>query len=268
MGDVEKSLEAIRHRARPNVKDYIAWIFPDFIELKGDRLCGDDTAIIGGLATLNGRPITVIGQIKGRNLEENLHCNFSMPKPEGYRKALRLMKPAEKFQRPVVCFVDTVGADPGESAEAQGQGTAIANNLMEMMNLRTILISILIGDGGSGGALALCVADRIAALENAVLSVISPKACADILWKDSSQSIKAARMLHITAQDLLQMNIIDKVLMEPGCGAHTNPVYMADEIRKYLVSVISDLQHYPTRLLIKKRNKKFRNMGLGKLPKC
>ena len=243
MGDVEKSLEAIRHRARPNVKDYIAWIFPDFIELKGDRLCGDDTAIIGGLATLNGRPITVIGQIKGRNL-------------------------AEKFQRPVVCFVDTVGADPGESAEAQGQGTAIANNLMEMMNLRTILISILIGDGGSGGALALCVADRIAALENAVLSVISPKACADILWKDSSQSIKAARMLHITAQDLLQMNIIDKVLMEPGCGAHTNPVYMADEIRKYLVSVISDLQHYPTRLLIKKRNKKFRNMGLGKLPKC
>ena len=244
-----------------DAKNYIHYIFPDFIELSGDRLYGDDKAIFGGLATLNGRAVTVIGQIKGRNLEENLQCNFSMAMPEGYRKALRLMKQAEKFRRPVICFVDTVGAYPGVQAEERGQGAAIANNLMEMMNLRTIIISVLIGDGGSGGALVLCVADRIAALENAVLSVISPKACAEILWKDPSRELEAACMLRMAAKDLLCMGIIDTVIPEPAEGAHKNPDLVAEEIQQYLTDSIRALSYKPAWLLVKRRNRRYRHIG-------
>lgn len=264
MGDVKKSLQIIRNIARPNAKEYIYRIFPDFIELKGDRLYGDDQAVIGGLATLNGLAVTVIGQIKGRNLEENLQCNFSMSMPEGYRKTLRLMKQAEKFHRPIVCFVDTIGAYPGEEAEDRGQGAAIANNLMNMMNLKTRIISVLIGDGGSGGALALCVADQIAALENAVLSVIAPKACADILWKNSERELEAAKMLRMTASDLLELGIIDTLIMEPDEGAHCNPEIMADMIRRYLIETIAKLQYVPLHLIIKRRHRKFRTIGLDR----
>jgi acetyl-CoA carboxylase carboxyl transferase subunit alpha len=261
MTDIEKSLKLIRHKERPNTIDYINHIFPDFMELCGDRLSGEDPSIIGGIATFLGNPVTVIGQVKGRTLEENMKYNFSMNKPEGYRKTLRLMKQAEKFRRPIICFIDTVGAYPGPEAEEKGQHLAIANNLMEMVNLKVPIFSILIGDGGSGGALALCAANELAALENAVLSIISAKACANILWKDSSRDIEAARMLKMTASDLKSMQIIDDVIAEPEEGAHTNPYIVTENIKLYLEKCFNKYKNMPEKKLVELRNEKYRKIG-------
>ncbi|NLT15643.1 MAG: acetyl-CoA carboxylase carboxyl transferase subunit alpha [Clostridiales bacterium] len=261
MSTVEKSLKLIRHKERPNALDYMTLIFPDFIELCGDRLSGDDASIVGGIASFHNAPVTVIGQVKGRTLEENIKYNFSMNKPEGYRKALRLMRQAEKFYRPIICFVDTVGAFPGVEAEEHGQHIAIANNLMFMMNLRVPIISVLIGDGGSGGALALCAANEIAALENAVLSVISPKAAANILWKDSSRDLEAAEMLKMTAVELKDMGIVDEVIPETNQGAHDNPSIVAENIRQYLIKAINKYKYMAGKKLVDLRNDKFRKIG-------
>ncbi len=207
---------AARANDRPTSIDYITRIFgSSFIELHGDRRFADDKAVIGGLAELNGKPVTVIGLEKGRNLKERMSRNFGSAHPEGYRKALRLMKQAEKFHRPVICFVDTSGAYCGIGAEERGQGQAIAENLMEMMTLKTPILSIFIGEGGSGGALALAVSDEVWMLENAIYSVISPEGCASILWKDSSKTAEASECLKLTAQDLFKLGVIERIIREP-----------------------------------------------------
>ena len=207
---------AARANDRPTSIDYITRIFgSSFIELHGDRRFADDKAVIGGIAELNGKPVTVIGLEKGRNLKERMNRNFGSAHPEGYRKALRLMKQAEKFHRPVICFVDTSGAYCGIGAEERGQGQAIAENLMEMMTLKTPILSIFIGEGGSGGALALAVADEVWMLENAIYSVISPEGCASILWKDSSKPAEASECLKLTAQDLFKLGVIERIIREP-----------------------------------------------------
>ncbi len=259
--EVVDFLEIAHHNRRPNSQYYIKNIFPDFIELSGDRLYGDDPSVVGGIAAIDGIPVTVIGQLKGRNTEEHIKYNFSMSKPEGYRKILRLMKQAEKFKRPVICFVDTFGAYPGREAEERGQGNAIANCLMEVMNIKTPIISVLIGDGGSGGALALCIADVVVALEYATLSVISPKACANILWKDSSKELEAACLLKMQSEDLLKTGIVDKILFEPGKGAHTDPYIMADIIRQCLNEELRSCMSFSKRNLLKKRHRKYYTIG-------
>ena len=241
---------------------YIENLFPDFVELCGDRLYGDDPSVVGGIASLDGIPVTVIGQLKGRNSEEHIKYNFSMSKPEGYRKTLRLMKQAEKFSRPVICFVDTFGAYPGKEAEERGQSNAIAKCLTENMFLETPIISILLGDGGSGGALALCIADIIIALEHATLSVIAPRACANILWRDSTKELEAAVLLRMQTADLLNYKVIEKVLLEPGDGAHTDPELVAKDIHKCLSDELNRLVKIPASKLIEDRNDKYRNIGL------
>ena len=207
-------LRAIRGTTRASATEYIEGIFTDFIELHGDRRFGDDTAIVGGLAYLDGKPVTVIAIEKGRNLAERVKRNFGLPKPEGYRKALRLIKQAEKFGRPVICFVDTAGAYCGADAEERGQGLAIAENLVELAGLRVPVITVVFGEGGSGGALALAAANRVLMLENAVFSVISPEGCASILWKDSSRAAEAAECLHITAEDMRTIGYADEIVTE------------------------------------------------------
>lgn len=259
--EVVDYLKISHHHERPNAKYYIENIFPDFIELSGDKLYGDDPSVIGGIATLDGIPVTIIGQMKGRNTEEHIKYNFSMCKPEGYRKILRLMKQAEKFRRPVICFVDTFGAYPGKESEERGQGYAIANCLMESMYLQTPIISILLGDGGSGGALALCIADIVFALEYATLSIIAPKACANILWKDSSREIEAAALLKMKANDLLALGFVDRIIPEPQNGAHTNPHAMADVIRRYFSKEIHEYMNISVKKILKKRYKKYNNIG-------
>ena len=201
-------LEIIREKTRPTVNDYIPAIFNHFTELQGDRLYGDDAAILSGIATIDGTPVTVIAQVKGRNLEENKRSNFSMPHPEGYRKALRLAKQAEKFHRPVICLVDTPGAFCGVEAEKRGQGEAIAKNIAEFMTLRTPVISVVLGEGGSGGALALAVCDELAMLENSIYSVISPRGFASILWKDASKEREACNIMRVTAEDADRKSVV------------------------------------------------------------
>jgi len=254
-------LEIVRHPERPNAEYYIQNLFLDFIEISGDRLYGDDSSVIGGIATFDGMPVTVIGQLKGRNTEEQIKYNFSMSKPEGYRKILRLMKQAEKFKRPVICFVDTFGAYPGKEAEERGQGNAIANCIMENMYLQTPIISILLGDGGSGGALALCVADVFIALEYATLSVIAPKACANILWKDSSRDKEAVSLLKMQASDLLKLGVINKIIPEPKGGTHTEPNSMVNIINAFLKDEINNCIKISTRKLIKQRLRNYKNIG-------
>ena len=223
-------LETIRNKNRPTLMDYIPVIFNNFMEMHGDRHYGDDNAIIGGIAELDGIPVTVIAQVKGRNLDENKKSNFSMPHPEGYRKALRLVKQAEKFHRPVICLVDTPGAFCGIEAEKRGQGEAIARNLMEFMLVKTPIISVVLGEGGSGGALALAVCDELAMLENALYSVISPRGFASILWKDASREMEAAELMKITAEDLVKFGVCEKIIDEPAGGAHTDMHYTAMNI--------------------------------------
>ena len=246
---------------RPTSFDYINRIFDSFIELHGDRYYGDDPAIVGGIAYLNGIPVTIIAQQKGNNTKENIKRNFGMPNPEGYRKALRLMKQAEKFKRLVICFVDTPGAYCGPGAEERGQGEAIARNLMEMSNLKTAVISIVIGEGGSGGALALAVADEVWMLEHAIYSILSPEGFASILFKDASLASVAANTMKITARDLMNFGIIDRIIKEPLGGAHMNVGEMALSIKSNLEETINRLIEEPIESLLTKRYIKFRKIG-------
>ena len=250
-----------RHPQRPNITDYIAALFTDFFQQKGDRLCGEDAAILGGVALFHGRPVTVIGTRKGRTAEENLRCNFGMPSPEGYRKALRLMKQAEKFRRPVVTFIDTSGAYPGLEAEARGQGEAIARNLMEMSRLTVPVTAVITGEGNSGGALALGVADRVLMLENAVYAILSPEGFASILWKDAQRHEEACRLMKLTAPDLLQLGVIDDVIPEPPGGAHTDPAQAMLHVDLALRRHLAELSKESGSALAAARYQKFRKMG-------
>jgi len=254
-------VQVARHPRRPYALDYIRAAFTDFVELKGDRLYRDDPAIVGGWARLDGRPVVVIAQQKGRDTKENLFRNFGMPHPEGYRKALRLMHMAERFGAPVVTLIDTPGAYPGLGAEERGQAEAIARNLEEMARLRTPIVAAIIGEGGSGGALALGLADRVLMFENAVYSVISPEGCAAILWKDASQKERAASALRLTAEDLHALGIVDTIVGEPAGGAHASPKRAAAMLRAALIAAVADLVDLPSDTLRVQRAEKFLRMG-------
>ena len=249
-----------RELDRPKAMDYINSLFQNFIELHGDRNFGDDKSIVGGIATLEGIPVTVIGEQKGKNVKENMERNFGMPEPEGYRKALRLMKQAEKFKRPVVTFIDTPGAYPGMGAEERGQGEAIAKNLMEMSKLKVPIICIVIGEGSSGGALAIGVGDKIVMLENAVYSILSPEGFASILYKDASKAKEAAENMKLTAKDLKELGIVDKIISEPEKGAQNDFETVIEEIKKYLVKNIKELKKLTEEELIQQRYEKYRKM--------
>ncbi|HQD49551.1 MAG TPA: acetyl-CoA carboxylase carboxyltransferase subunit alpha [Defluviitaleaceae bacterium] len=250
-----------RHSERPTSLDYIDEIFEDFIEFHGDRNFRDDPAIIGGLARIEGKVVTVIGHQKGRNIKENIKRNFGMPHPEGYRKALRLMKQAEKFKRPVICFIDTPGAFCGIGAEERGQGEAIAINLMEMSRLKTPVISIVIGEGGSGGALALGVADKIYMLENSIYSILSPEGFAAILWKDGSRAKEADQIMKITSEDLKNFEIIDDIIKEPLGGAHKDINEVSKRIKEIIIKDLKELGNLELDQLLNRRYMKFRKMG-------
>lgn len=254
-------LDIIRHKNRPTVKDYIPLIFDDFYEMHGDRGFGDDGAIMGGVCYFRGVPVTVIAQVKGRNLDENKKCNFGMPHPEGYRKALRLAKQAEKFHRPIICLIDTSGAYPGMDAEKRGQGEAIARDIMEFMTLKTPIISIVLGEGGSGGALALGVCDELAMLENAIYSVISPSGFASILWKDPSREREACDIMKITAEDLVKLKVCDGIIAESAGGAHNDPELTAENISDYIFSALERKLGKGLDELLNQRYNKFRIIG-------
>lgn len=254
----------VRKAERPTSLEYIENIFEGFFELHGDRYFGDDEAIVGGIAKLDGKPVTIIAQQKGRNTKENIERNFGMPNPEGYRKALRLMRQAEKFHRPVVCFIDTPGAFCGIGAEERGEGEAIARNLMSMSMLKTPVISIGIGEGGSGGALALAVSDEVWMLEHAIYSILSPEGFASILWKDSTRASEAADAMKITAQDLLKFGIIEKVIEEPEGGAQKDIKSVALDIKNNLIKTFAELQNLSTDDLLEKRYNKYRKIGAFK----
>ncbi|MGA2212537.1 MAG: acetyl-CoA carboxylase carboxyltransferase subunit alpha [Bryobacteraceae bacterium] len=250
-----------RHPKRPHSSDYISRVFSGFSELHGDRFFGDDAAVMGGFAFLDARPVMVIGQEKGRDTKQKLLRNFGMPKPEGYRKAMRLMHLAEKFQRPIVTFLDTVGAYPGIDAEERGQAEAIANNLREMSRLRVPVVTIVIGEGGSGGALGLGIANRVYMLENAYYSVISPESCAAIIYRDSGRAAEAAQSLRLTAQDLERLELIDGMIEEPAEGAHTDPNRAAELVKTTIQEALAELAPLTSEQLIDDRYDKFRRMG-------
>jgi acetyl-CoA carboxylase carboxyl transferase subunit alpha len=254
-------VQVARHPRRPYTMDYLEMVFTDFVELHGDRQYRDDEAIVGGWARLDGEPVMVIGHQKGRDMKENVLRNFGMPHPEGYRKALRLMKLAEKFRRPLVCLIDTMGAYPGLGAEQRGQGEAIARNLREMAALATPSVAVVIGEGGSGGALAIGVADRVLMLENSIYSVISPEGCAAILWKDAGQRDKAAQAMKITAGDLKGLGVIDEVIPEPPGGAHGNWEDTAAALKDALLRHIGELRAIPVDALRNARWQKYMGMG-------
>jgi acetyl-CoA carboxylase carboxyl transferase subunit alpha len=254
-------VQMARHPQRPYTSDYIREISDAFLELHGDRAFADDPAIIGGLALVEDKRVVLIGHQKGRNTKENIHRNFGMPHPEGYRKALRLLKLAEKFDLPVVTMIDTPGAYPGIGAEERGQAEAIARNLREMAGLRVPILSIVIGEGGSGGALALGVGDRVLMLEYSIYSVISPEGCAAILWKDQGRVKEAAESLKLTSKDLLSLGVIDRVIKEPQGGAHRDPRTMAAELKRVIYEELDYLQHFDPEKLVEKRRKKYMNMG-------
>ena len=249
-----------RQVERPKACDYINSIFTDFIELHGDRNFGDDKSIVGGIAKLDDITVTVIGEQKGKNAKENIERNFGMPNPEGYRKALRLMKQAEKFKRPIITFVDTPGAYPGMGAEERGQGEAIAKSIMEMSKMKVPIICVVIGEGSSGGALAIAVGDKIVMLENAIYSILSPEGFASILYKDSSKAKEAAENMKITAKDLKSLKIIDKIIEEPENGAQEDFEKVTTELKKYIYENIKKLKKLDSEELINKRYEKFRNM--------
>lgn len=256
-----EKVELARMLGRPTALDYIERISDDFIELHGDRYFADDAAIVGGIGFIDNTPVTIVAQQKGRNTKENITRNFAMPHPEGYRKSLRLMKQAEKFKRPVICFVDTPGAFCGIGAEERGQGEAIANNLLEMMMLKIPIISIFIGEGGSGGALALGVADKIYMLENSIYSILSPEGFASILWKDSTKAKEASEVMKLTAQDLKGFSVIDEIIQEPEGGAHTDVDKMAQDIKNVIVKDLEDLKNKSIDEILDNRYNKFRMMG-------
>ncbi|PFG14211.1 acetyl-CoA carboxylase carboxyl transferase subunit alpha [Bacillus sp. es.036] len=254
-------VQLARHPERPTTSDYIDRIFDDFLELHGDRLFGDDEAIVGGIATFEGNPVTVIGHQRGKDTKENLRRNFGMPHPEGYRKALRLMKQAEKFQRPVIFLLDTKGAFPGKAAEERGQSEAIARNLIEMAGLTVPIICIVIGEGASGGALAIGVGNHVHMLENSWYSVISPEGAAALLWKDSSLAQQAADTMKITAPDLKELNVIDEIIPEVKGGAHRNVEEQANAIQSALSKSLEELTQLTKEELVDHRYEKYRNIG-------
>lgn len=260
--DPWQKVQIARNKNRPNYKDYIDNMIDGFIELHGDRNFRDDGAIIGGIGYLSGIPVTIISHAKGKNTEENILRNFGSPYPEGYRKALRLMKQAEKFKRPVICLIDTQGAYCGIGAEERGQGEAIARNLLELSDLKTPVISVVIGEGGSGGALALGVADVVLMLENAIYSVISPEGCASILMKDSSKADEAARALKLTAQDLLRLKVIDGIIKEPIGGAHNDIDFTVKNVKKAIYEKLIELLEKDTVSLVEDRYNKIREVGV------
>jgi acetyl-CoA carboxylase carboxyl transferase subunit alpha len=255
-------VQLARHPRRPYTLDLIRLLTEDFVELHGDRVFGDDHAIVGGLARFEERPVVVIGHQKGRDTKEKLFRNFGMPHPEGYRKALRLMQLAEKFGKPILTLIDTPGAYPGLGAEERGQAEAIARNLREMAGLPTPILAVVTGEGGSGGALALGVADRVLMLEHAVYSVISPEGCAAILWDDAKRAREAAEVLRVTAPDLLKLGVIDGVIPEPPGAAHRSWERTADQIRVALRSALAELTGLPRDELVQRRYAKFRRMGV------
>lgn len=257
----EEKVHIARHISRPHIDDFIENIFTDFFEQKGDHLFDEDLSIYGGIARYRQYPVTVIGHRKGHSAEDNIRFNFGMPRPEGYRKALRLMKQAEKFGRPIITFIDTPGAFPGKEAEEHGQGEAIAKNLAAMSSLRVPVITVVTGEGNSGGALALSVANRILMLENAVYSVLSPEGFASILWKDSSRRAEACDLMKLTAHDLMDAGVADEVIAEPEGGAHLNPDFLYRALDDVLYKHFCELKDLSAEELVADRRTKFRNIG-------
>lgn len=260
MTSAEK-MQLARHPQRPTTIDYINTIFTDFIEFHGDRLYGDDLAIVGGLAKLNGVPVTVVGHQKGKDTKDNIARNFGCPHPEGFRKALRMMRQANKFKRPIVTFIDTKGAFPGNAAEERGQGEAIARNLLEMASFRVPIICIVIGEGGSGGALALGLGNKVLMLENAIYSVISPEGAASILYKDASKALHAAEAMKITADHILELGVIDGIIPEPKGGAHRDLATQAEHIKSAVWEQLQQLLSLNEQELLEDRYRKFRDIG-------
>ncbi|MBD1372778.1 acetyl-CoA carboxylase carboxyltransferase subunit alpha [Hazenella sp. IB182357] len=256
-----QKVQIARHVSRPTTKTYIDQIFTHFMELHGDRTYGDDPAIIGGIAKLKGRPVTVIGHERGSDTKDKIKRNFGLPHPEGYRKALRLMQQANKFGRPIICFIDTQGAHPGIEAEERGQSEAIARNLREMAGFEVPIVCVVTGEGGSGGALGIGVGNRLLMLEHAYYSVISPEGAAAILWRDSSKAQEAAEALKITSQDLLELGVIDQVIHEPKGGAHRDPELQANLIQRALVEQLQPLLKLSSEELIEDRYQKFAQIG-------
>jgi acetyl-CoA carboxylase carboxyl transferase subunit alpha len=259
---MSQKLELLKNLGRPTIREYIPLIFTDFTEFHGDRCFSDDPAIAGGIALLGETPVTLIAQVRARDIEELKKVNFSMPHPEGYRKALRLAKQAEKFRRPVICFIDTPGAFCGVGAEERGQGEAIARSIQEFMTLKTPVVSVVLGEGGSGGALALGVCDELAMLENALYSVVSPRGFASILWKDSSREREAAELMKISADDLYGFGICDAVIAEPEGGAARDIGLTAANINTWLRSAVGRLAGEDGAVLSERRCQKFRNIGV------
>jgi len=257
----QQKVQLARHPARPYMMDYIGLLMDDFVELHGDRSFRDDPAIVGGLAQFDEWEVLVLGHQKGRNTKENMHRNFGMARPEGYRKATRLMRLASRFRRPILCFIDTPGAYPGLGAEERGQAEAIAKALQVMASLECPMISVVLGEGGSGGALALGVTDRILMLEFSIYSVISPEGCASILWRDPAKIGEAATQLKLTAPDLMRLGICDEIIPEAAGGAHRNAAVTAAKLRQALKQHLRELVELPTAELIERRYQKFRKMG-------
>jgi acetyl-CoA carboxylase carboxyl transferase subunit alpha len=251
-----------RHPQRPYTLDYISMIFTDWQELHGDRMYGDDLAIVGGMARLEGIPVMLIGQQKGRDTKERVRRNYGMPKPEGYRKALRLMKTAERFRMPVITLIDTPGAYPGIGSEERGQSEAIARNLFEMSSLAAPVLSVVIGEGGSGGALAIGVCDRLVMLQFSVYSVISPESCASILWKSTDKKETAADAMGGTAERLKKLGLVDEVLKEPHGGAHRDPQVMAEDVKQSMIRHLTELRNLPITQLLDARQARLRGLGV------
>ncbi len=252
----QQKMQVARHPQRPTTLDYIQYLFTDFIELHGDRVYGDDLAIVGGIGRFNGIPVTVVGHQKGKDTKDNIARHFGSPHPEGFRKALRLMKQANKFNRPIITFIDTKGAYPGNAAEERGQGEAIARNLLEMASMRVPILCVVIGEGGSGGALALGVGNRVFMLENSIYSVISPEGAASILYKDASKSMEAAEAMKITADEILKLGVIDAIIPEPKGGAHRDVVMQAESIKQVLWAHLQELMKMTEKELMEDRYKK------------
>ena len=256
-----QKMHLARHHQRPTTLDFISHIFTDFVELHGDRLFGDDLAIVGGIARLNGVAVTVVGHQRGKDTKDNIARFFGSPHPEGFRKAMRLMEQANKFGRPIITFIDTKGAYPGNTAEERGQSEAIARNLRDMAMLRVPIICVVIGEGGSGGALAIGVGNRVLMLENAIYSVISPNGAASILWKDASKADQAAEAMKITAHDLMEMEIIEEVIAEPSGGAHKDIPASSASVKQALIRHLSELMEMSPDELCEQRYNKFRKIG-------